>query len=306
MPAYNAARYLGEAVESVLTQTFADFELLVIDDGSSDQTPSIAQQYARADPRVRFLPRSHRGLVAVLNEGCREAKARYIARLDADDVALPDRLDRQVAFLDEHPDVALLGGGMTFIREDGTPFRDSIPPLDHDLIVLHLSDYNCFYHSSVLFRRSAWQCLGGYRDTLRHAEDYDLWLRMSERYQVGNLPSLLGCYRSHDDRVSITHREQQIMSAYAARAAAKIRRSRAFDPCDSVKAVTRDFVIQLGIDESQINAAILQAHLRVAFRDARNLRLRQAAGAVRVALQYFWKHGGGLHWAETARYKPRM
>lgn len=236
MPAYNAARFLRDAIDSVLAQTLADFECLIVDDGSTDETAAIAEEAARADPRVRVAARAHQGLVAALNEGCELAAAPYIARLDADDIAFPDRLERQVAFLDGHPQVALLGGGMRTVNEDGDRLGDYVPPLEHALIVPRMADYNCFHHSSVMFRKSAWRQLGGYRAAVIHAEDYDLWLRMSENYEVRGLTWLMGCYRVHSDQISANYSRQQAISASAARAAARLRRSGACDPLDSVEA----------------------------------------------------------------------
>jgi len=306
MPAYNAGRYVQEAIDSVLAQTLRDFELLVIDDGSTDETASIAEECARHDSRIHLLGRPHRGIVPALNEACELAIGTYIARLDADDTAFPDRLERQVAFLDEHPGIALLGGSMRLMKHDGTHIRDAFPPLGHREIVVALADYNCFFHSSVMFRRSAWRDLGGYRAALLHAEDYDLWLRMAEKYEVRNLPWFMGRFRLHESQISLTQREQQVISTYACREAAKVRAAGKPDPCDSVELATREFLIDLGMDAEQLNAAILEAHLGVAYASGRTLRLDALLHSLYAAGRYFAQHGGRLKRAITRRYKPRM
>ena len=123
MPVRDGERFVGEAVESVLGQTLADLELIVVDDGSTDSTPALLAGFARADARVRVLTQAVGGLTSTLNAGCALVRAPLIARMDADDVALPDRLERQVAFLDAHPDVALLGGGIVLVDEARTRVR---------------------------------------------------------------------------------------------------------------------------------------------------------------------------------------
>ena len=306
MPAYNAERFVREAIESVLAQTFRDFELLFLDDGSTDQTASLAQEWARKDPRIRFLQRTHRGLVPILNEACELAQGSYIARLDADDAAFPDRLERQVAFLDDNPQVALLGGAMRLMNAEGKHVRDAIPPLEYSMLRDELGRYNCFFHSSVMFRKSVWQSLRGYRQTLLHSEDYDLWLRMAENHEVRNLPWFMGRYRMHTGQISRLQREQQVISSYVARTAAEIRKSGRPDPCDGVDLATRDLAIQIGVPEELINAAILEGHVKMAYSSCLNLRPGDFVMSVYGAARYFLKHGGRLRRSATARYKPKM
>jgi glycosyltransferase involved in cell wall biosynthesis len=133
LPVYNAEAHLAAAVESVLSQTFADFEVLAINDGSTDGSGAILTRYAAANPRLRVIDQPNRGLIEVLNRGVREARGRWVARMDADDVCLPRRLERQVAHLAAHPDVALLGGWVATIDEAGRLLADVVPfPVTHD------------------------------------------------------------------------------------------------------------------------------------------------------------------------------
>ena len=242
----------------------------------------------------------------VLNEACELDAGTYIARLDADDTAFPDRLERQVAFLNERPGVVLVGGSMRLMNADGTHLRDSILPLKYSNILVELADYCYFFHSSVMFRRSAWRRLGGYRATLLHAEDYALWLRMAENYEVRNLPWFMGRFRTHSGQISRLQREQQVISAYVSHAAARVRQSGRPDPCGSVDLATRDLAIKLGTSESDINAAILKAHLRVAYSASRNFRAGEFATALHAAARYFLRYGGWSRRADTARPKPKM
>src|ERR1700716_545696 len=124
MPVFNGGSYLAAAVESVLKQSFGDFELLAIDDGSTDQSVSVLSGFARSDGRIRLITQANAGIVASLNRALGLARGEYVARMDADDVALPSRLAMQVAFLDGHPDVAVVGSAIRLIDADGNAIRD--------------------------------------------------------------------------------------------------------------------------------------------------------------------------------------
>ena len=129
MPVYNGEAYLREAVESVLGQTETNIELVAVDDGSTDSSRAILRQFALQDPRVRVFEEEHKGLVATLNRGLDVARARYICRLDADDIAMPDRIEKQVRFLDAHEDYVLVGGQVTIIDKAGEPMGTWEQPL---------------------------------------------------------------------------------------------------------------------------------------------------------------------------------
>jgi hypothetical protein len=194
MPVYNAARYVGAAVRSVLAQTFADFELLVIDDGSADASAEVVQSFS--DPRIRFVRNERNlGLTPTLNRGLSLARGAIVARQDADDVSEPDRLARQVAHLDAHPDTALVGTWYRKIDEGGRITADRrLPVRDAELRWAMLS-YCPFVHSAATFRRDAVMTLGGYDERFVYAQDFDLWSRVVRRYHVANVPEMLVRYR---------------------------------------------------------------------------------------------------------------
>jgi len=191
MSVYNGARFLREAVDSILAQTMPDFEFLIIDDGSTDETLSILASYH--DPRIRIVRQENQGLAAALNRGLQMASAELVARMDADDIALPDRLATQLAAYERlgHPDV--LGGAVEVISEAGASLKVVRFPQSHEAIVHNLVHGGAaFAHPTVLYKRQAVLQRGGY-DTFfcTSTEDYDLWLQMSGNSCYANLPQVV-------------------------------------------------------------------------------------------------------------------
>jgi glycosyltransferase involved in cell wall biosynthesis len=259
MPVYNASQFLAEAVESILAQRFADFEFLAIDDGSTDESAEILERYARVDPRLRMVRRPHAGLPATLNVGCDLAQAKYIARMDADDIALPERFERQAEFLDRHPRVAILGTQLQQIREDGTPMAVSNHPLTHAEIAANMQKFCCIHHPTVMMRTEAMRALGGYRTAFQAAEDHDFWLRAAERFELANLPEVLLLYRLHTHAVSFQNLEQQVISAMAADLAAQRRRAGKPDPFAGLQRVTREDLRKAGLSLKGLERGIRKA-----------------------------------------------
>ena len=200
MSVRNGERWVGEAVDSILGQTFDDLEFIVVDDGSTDSTGAILE--ARKDPRLRVIHQPPSGLTTSLNRAWRLSGAALLARMDADDVAHPDRLARQVTFLDAHPEVGLLGTGCHEISESREVIGVIVPPEDDAAIRRVLIRKNPFVHSSVMLRRAALEAAGGYDESLPVAQDYDLWLRMSRLTRMANLPEPLVKRRLTPGRVS--------------------------------------------------------------------------------------------------------
>lgn len=204
LPVYNGASFLASAVQSILAQTFADLELLVIDDGSTDASGTIAASFG--DPRVRVLRNDrNEGIVASLNRGLAEARGAYVCRMDADDVSLPERLERQAAALDAEPALALLGTGTVLIDSAGREIGREVFPSSAEAIRREIFRRNPFAHSTVALRRSAVAACGPYSNVFPHNEDYDLWLRITARFDAGNLPEPLVKRRIHAASVSAVH-----------------------------------------------------------------------------------------------------
>jgi hypothetical protein len=265
MAVHNGGRYLDRAIGSILAQTFADFEFVIVDDGSTDATPEVLRRYSATDARLRVQPQAKSGLVASLNHGCRVARAAYIARMDADDIAFHDRLARQVDFLERHPAVAVVGSAVVRIDAEGHELTRNICPTTHAEIVEALRSYTCFTHPSVMLRADALAAVGGYRTAYVAAQDYDLWLRLSEHYELANLPDPLLYYRVSPDQVSVRQLEQQTLSVVAARAAARQRALTGSDPTPAVGFITPAILREWGVTEAALADAMDEGYRYAAY-----------------------------------------
>lgn len=253
MPIYNSQRYLRQAVESILGQTFIDFELLAFNNASTDQSREILDEYAAADSRVHIYDQPDREYIFALIKGFSLASGAYIARMDADDVARPERLGLQFAFMESHPEIALIGGQIMAIDGQGNDIRLIDFPLQDEEIRKILPRYNCFSHPAVMLRKAAYDAVGGYRLAFYYAEDYDLWLRLSEKFALANLPEVILNYRVHVEQVSASRRDQQIVSAIGAQYAAQCRKVGKPDPTDGLERISPEHLSTWGISPSTIN-----------------------------------------------------
>jgi glycosyltransferase involved in cell wall biosynthesis len=199
MPVYNSERYVAQAVESILAQTFTDFEFLIVDDGSTDASRTILESYAARDARIQLVSRPNTGCLVALNEMLGRARGDLIARMDADDVAFPERFERQVAYLYEHPACVLVGSRVLIIDPDGDEITVMGNALGHEEIVdaLLANQGQMVYHPAVMFRREAVMALGGYDVRMIEAEDLHLFLRLADVGEIVNLPEPLLKYREH-------------------------------------------------------------------------------------------------------------
>lgn len=225
MAVCNGQRFVGEAIESLRTQTLDDLEVIVVDDGSSDATPQVVQTLAAQDDRIRLHVQEHAGYSAALNTGWRLANADYVGVLDADDLAEPGRLERQVGFLEGHPEVGVVGGALLLVTADGRPFYIAAYPVAPADVHEALKSRSPLGHTCVLMRRAVLEEAGGYRESFPLAEDYDLWLRISERHALANVPDIVGRYRIHGANGSLVGIQQQAVSMAAARATAASEKS---------------------------------------------------------------------------------
>ena len=218
MPVYNAAGFLAEAVESVLRQTRADFEFIIIDDGSTDASGAMLAAYAAKDRRIRLVTRPNTGYAAALNEMLGYAAAPLLARMDADDIAMPARFEEQAAYLDAHPECVAVGSRVLLIDEEGAPIRDMATSERHEQIdAEHMrGEGGAIIHPAAMIRADAVRRIGGYRIERSPAEDLDLFLRLAEVGQLANLGARLLRYRIHLGSVGHTKRAAQIRAARAA------------------------------------------------------------------------------------------
>lgn len=225
MPVYNADRYLARAVDSILGQSFPDFELICVDDGSTDRSSAILDRFARQDGRLKVVRRGNTGIVGALNDGLATAAGRFIARMDADDISLPDRLRLQVAHLEAHPLSVIVGSAARAIDSDDDPIADMAAPETHEQIETQLLAGNslALVHPSVCIRTDALRRIGGYRPST--SEDLDMFLRICEVGRAANLSDVLLLYRQHLQSLTtlvkfeerLQNRETVLREAYARR-----------------------------------------------------------------------------------------
>ena len=200
LPTFNTGQYVEKAIQSILAQSFHDFELIIIDDGSTDQTPQILAQ------QVIVLKQENQGLPKALNRAIKSARGQYLARQDADDKSLPLRLEKQVAFLKDNPEYALVGTWSQIATPSGLSNRQLLHPKSNGQLQVQLFTNNQFVHSSVMIRASCLESIGLYSEDPDHfpPEDYDLWLRIASQYRIANIPEILIEYLEVSTSISRT------------------------------------------------------------------------------------------------------
>ena len=189
MSVYNGERFLVQAIESILNQTFTDFEFLIMNDGSTDRTQKILEKYQKKDNRIKLFTQKNKGLAKSLNFLIKQAKGEYIARMDADDISLPNRLSLQVKYLDQYIEKGVVASGKYEIAPNGLPFKSICFPDDHLLIVSYLKKgVNPIPHGSVMMRKNVVLKLGEEPYRLQISQDFDLWIRLSKITKFGMIP----------------------------------------------------------------------------------------------------------------------
>jgi glycosyltransferase involved in cell wall biosynthesis len=232
IPAYNAQRYLVQAVESMLAQTFTDFECIIVDDGSTDRTAQLLAQLARRDPRVRPVHVPHGGIVEALNAGIEAAQGEFIARMDADDVAIATRLEEQVHYMDGHADVVALGSKVLLVDPHNSPLWEIEVKTEHKEIDAELMAGNgwALFHPTSIIRKHAILQIGRYRPEYQWSEDIDLFLRLGEIGRLANMPTAMLRYRQHFASVNRTKLDLQVKRVERLLADAHRRRGQDFPP----------------------------------------------------------------------------
>jgi len=226
MPFHNAQKYLAAAVESVLAQTFGDFEFILLDDGSTDDSLYLCKKYERQDSRIRLITRPNKGFTKSLNECIGIAYGQLIARMDADDICLQQRFERQIEHLNKYPDRVLVGAQAMLIDEDGEelcPMPELV--LEHEAIDKALMAKKWpIVHPSVMMRTEAVKAVGGYNEAYRTAQDHDLFLKLAEKGRLANLPEILIKYREHHGAAGSARSDEQNRNVDTMVAAACVRR----------------------------------------------------------------------------------
>lgn len=208
MSVYNGQKYLKQSIDSILNQTFTDFEFLIINDGSTDSTSTILNQYN--DPRISIVSNQKNiGLTKSLNNGLKLAKGEYIARMDADDISQPRRLEKQLNYFDRNPETVVLGTGYSIIDSNSERIGEKFfpeKPTTSDFFI-----ENQIVHGSVMFKKSIIINLGGYNENFRYVQGYDLWLKVSKKYQIWNIPEILYKLRHHGDNITSKKKEESTL-----------------------------------------------------------------------------------------------
>ena len=297
MSVFNTEPFLDEAVASIRGQSFGDFEFIIVDDGSTDGTAACLARHASRDPRIKILSQENRGLIASLNRALAAASAPLIARMDGDDVAMPERFALQMKAFVQAPDVVAIGSTYREMDLQGRVGRQSRPPLSPVAIRSMLERTNCMAHPTCMMRRDVAVAAGAYRRAFVHCEDYDLWLRMSEAGDLINLPEPLLHYRTYPKR-DPRFIEQQTLSELGARASVKRRRAGLPDPANDADLISRDVLEALGVERATVDFEVMRRALQAARRavaigdrklldDLLELARRQTLTGLRSNL-YYW------------------
>lgn len=214
MSVYNGMPLVRDAVDSILGQTLGDLEFIIVNDGSTDDTLAYLQAAAAADPRIRIIDQANTGLTRALIRGVAAARAPLIARMDADDLSEPERLETQVSYLDAHPDLCAASCGIAYVSGDLAPIAQSDRRRAPEVLPVLANLYNAISgHGHVVFRKSSYEAAGGYDPAFRFAQDYDLWTRMMRTAPFGEAPGLLYKFRINHDSISTKHGATQLALA---------------------------------------------------------------------------------------------
>lgn len=211
IPCYNAEAFIDQSIKSVLQQSHDDFEIILVDDGSTDSTSEIIKSAAKCDPRIRYLCQKHRGIVYALNSALSISDSKFVARLDADDLMHPHRLAIQSRFLLDNPTVDVIGSSLMVATQSGRIYKRVVFPRCHSAIANGLQEGRwVIAHPSVMYRRQKVCSLNFYSDEYRHAEDLELWLRLLRNNAIfANLVMPLTTFRTHGNNDTFINSKKQ-------------------------------------------------------------------------------------------------
>ena len=257
MSVFNGEKWLLESLESMRNQTFQDFEMLLIDDGSTDCTPDILHDFAASDARVRIITKGNTGLTDSLNIGVSEARGSWIARMDADDVASPNRFELQIKHITSEPNIVLVGSG--FYVKNGVDLNDTVHyvPGTHTQLVRRLERMKGFFpHSSAMYKASTVRDIDGYDQNAKLNEDWDLWLRFSEVGQIAAVRKPLVLIRKHDDQITSMQNSnlRHVEQAYISTTCSLVRRRTNRNDHKSVMADIRSDLVRISDGSKQFQA----------------------------------------------------
>lgn len=258
MPVFNARPFIAQTLESICNQSFADWELILIDDGSTDGTNEILARYRQADARIQVVRTENRGQVNACALGVSMARGEFIARHDHDDLSEPERFALQIEALRANPDLVALGTGCLLIDSAGDVRGRQKVETSPQRIRKQLAYENPMKNPTVMLRKWAWDKVGGERACFGHAHDYDLWLRMVEIGDLGNIDQPLLRYRVHDGQASYVYSASQAICLLAIRLSTERRRANQPGPFEGrTRPVSRDDLLANGFSDRAIDEAVL-------------------------------------------------
>lgn len=288
MSCYNAERWLEVCIDSIISQTYDDFEFIIVNDGSTDSTTNILKKYAVADSRIILIEKANTGLADSLNTGIRNAKGVWIARIDADDVSMPHRFEKQLEVAQKNKNLGLIGSWFVEIDENGLEIKKQRYPHEHDKLVRNLEKSKRFFpHSSAIFKTELVKSCGGYNQRFKRAEDLDLWHKLSEVSKISCIPDVLVKIRKHYGQISRDFNGTiQAIDSHAATVCHFLRKYNINDPSKQHKDewdFFRNWVVSEITRDNYINRKAIWGRARDTFIESNNIVI----GVLRFHLELF-------------------
>ena len=306
----NGEEFLEAALASLAAQTFSDFEIVIVDNGSTDRTAQIMSGWEKRDPRLRAFHHDRPGLSGSLILAASHARAPLLARLDADDIALPERLAVQYAAMSDRPSLGLIGSWVELIDLDGRRIGERRLLVSDGKLRAFLQTGNPFCHSTIMMRRDAYERAGGYRPGLRICEDFDLWCRMAEVAELANIDQALVRYRLHDTSMSVRQPLRMAITDQCILAAGRARRQGLAEPFNNGTPRLRSALRILGVERSDFLYEVLKmtsVAARLALRSGdrtKALRLRRRSYGILLGMPKATAISRGLWRVIGTYFKP--